>query len=251
VHALKMRQENYLDGRKGSLYDVLAGEYYDAEAHPTCHNLNQLSRAFLARRLTEPWERQSVLEVGSGSSSVAAILHSRGYTLDDLTISDDSESMIAHSLRWQEHGARLLLCSASAIPFREGAFSLVVSGLGDPYNEPQFWREAHRVMSRGARILFTMPSFHWAIRFRGAENPARFAAAEFELRDGSIVDVPSFIPRLEVQIAMMERAGFTVLYFESLGAEALDAEDKRSPKINVFPSGWSSIVWGFESIRTD
>ena len=35
-------------------YDELADEYYDAKAHPTCYNLNRLSRLFLERQLPEP-----------------------------------------------------------------------------------------------------------------------------------------------------------------------------------------------------
>jgi hypothetical protein len=251
VNRLKILRRETLGNQGKGAYELLSPEYYDAEAHPTCHNLNRLSRVFLARHLAEPWCGGSVLEVGSGSSSVASILHSRGYSLEGLTISDDSEGMIAHSSQWESLGAAFLLCSASAIPVEDSGFSLLVAGLGDPYNEPRFWCEAHRVMLPAAKILFTMPSFDWALRFRGPEDGARFGAAEFVLRDGRAVDLPSFIPRLENQIAMIQKAGFAVLSFEALGVEALGAGERLSPKIEVFPNGWSSIVWGFKAVRVD
>jgi hypothetical protein len=48
---------------------------------------------------------------------------------------------------------------------------------------------------------------------------------------------------------MMEGAGLMVSGFESFGADALDANEPHSPKINVFHGSVSSLVWGFKLTR--
>jgi SAM-dependent methyltransferase len=229
-------------------YDALAREYYDPVAHPTCHNFNRLSRIYLERWVPEPWVDRNVLELGAGDSCAAAILHARGYLLNGLEITDASASMLAHSRRWEACGATLALSDATSLNREAASVALLVASLGDPYNLPEFWREAARVTKPGGVVLFTVPSFQWAARFRTLVSSKSVDEAEFKLRDGRSVSVPSFILPLDEQVRMIENAGLMVVHFESLGADALPP-DGHSPKIDIFASDASSLVWGFRAIR--
>ncbi|MBL8438356.1 MAG: hypothetical protein JNM61_09170 [Zoogloeaceae bacterium] len=229
-------------------YDELAHEYYDPVAHPTCYNLNRLSRIFIERQLPEPWDSRNTLEVGAGSSAVAATLHARGYTLHGLRITDGSDAMLRHSQRWTAHGATLARVPAAEISRGQPPASLLVASLGDPYNTDAFWAEAWRAVEPGGRILFTVPSFEWSVRFRGTQTPES-QLAEFALSDGRRMYVPSFVIPLSDQVYMMQQAGFMLTTFESLGAEVLHSDERRSSKLNVFQGEVSSIVWGFVLVR--
>lgn len=230
-------------------YDIVAGEYYDPVAHPTCYNFNRLSRVYLERWIPEPWLNRDVLEIGAGNSSVAAILHARGYLLNGLHITDASAKMLAYSECWETYGATLAISDGCSIDREDATVALLVASLGDPYNVPEFWVEVCRVIEPGGAVLFTVPSFQWAARFRTDRGSAqRIDEAEFELLNGHCVNVPSFILPLEKQVTMMESTGLMVVHFESLGAEALPP-DHLSPKIDVFSSDTSSLVWGFRAIR--
>jgi hypothetical protein len=231
-----------------STYDLLADEYYDAVAHPTCYNLNRLSRLFIERHLPEPWNGRETLEVGAGDSCVASILHARGYSLRGLRITDASEGMLRHSWRWKELGATLMACDAYALSHSAHSISLLVASLGDPYNTPGFWAEAHRGLRPEGELIFTIPSFAWSSRFRGMDS-ATANLAEFVLRDGRRVVVPSCLMSLPEQVRMIEDAGFMVAAFESLGADSLRPDEPRSPKIDVFGDQVSSLVWGFKLIH--
>jgi SAM-dependent methyltransferase len=229
-------------------YDAVAHEYYDLQAHPTCHAFNRLSRLYLERRFPEPWGGEPIIEIGAGASSAASLLHARGYRLEGLRITDNAAAMLQHSERWRAFGAELTHSNADAISADDGSCALLVAGLGDPYNVPAFWAEAARVLRPGGRALFTTPSHEWSLRYRG-DGDARFA--EFLLTDGQRLSLPSIVVSLDAQVRMMQAAGFSVIDFESLGAEALHPAEPRSPKLDVFGAEPSSLVWGFELTRRD
>lgn len=224
-------------------YDHVAAEYYDRIAHPTCFNFNRLSRLYVDARFPEPWDESAIVEVGAGDSVVAALLHARGYGLEGLTITDASAAMVTHSDRWRTHGARISISLARDLGGAGGRFAMLVSSLGDPYNNSEFWYEAHRVLKPGGRLLFTTPSFEWSRRFRHESAPH---SAEFLVGGHEVVTLPSFVVPLAAQVAMMEKAGFAVIQFESLGQERLHPAEPLSPKLAVFGDDRSSFVWGFE-----
>ena len=227
-------------------YDLVASEYYDERAHPTCFNFNTLSRLYIQSRFPELRDESPVLEVGAGASAVAPLFAARGHSLGSLKITDASEAMLAHSYRWRQKGADTFVCPADDIPVEDDSFSYVVSSLGDPYNTQNFWRESSRIVKPGGRLIFTTPSFEWSSRFRlkNAHNSAEFVVAG----NRSLV-VPSFILPLAEQIQMMEAAGFLCIHFESLGDDRLHSAKILSPKLAVFGEQPSSIVWGFELIK--
>jgi SAM-dependent methyltransferase len=230
-------------------YDELAEEYYDPLAHPTCRNLNSLSRRLIEAWLPQRGDDLDILEVGAGSSTVAPVLHARGEPLLRLALHDRSDAMLAHSARWREFGASLVVSDARKLRRDDASVDLLVAGLGDPYNVPAFWNEAARVSRVGAVVLFTMPSFEWAARFRRDRPAHERHAAEFKLRDGRLVEVPSFVPPLHEQVRLIERAGWMLTRLEALGTDALAPGEAVSPKVDVFGASASSLVWGLRAVR--
>lgn len=224
-------------------YDPVAVEYYDQTAHPTCFNFNRLSRLYLEERFPEPWDASEIVEVGAGDSAVAALLHARGYGLEGLAITDASAAMAAHSNRWRAEGATVSVIPAQNLGGSDNRFSMLVSSLGDPYNTPEFWREAHRVLKPGGRLLFTTPSFEWSRRFRRA---TALHSAEFVVGGHKVLELPSFVMPLAAQFGMMEAAGFSAIHFESLGFDRLDLAEPLSSKLRVFGADYTSFIWGFE-----
>jgi len=230
-------------------YNILAKEYYDPKAHPTCYAFNLLSRSYIEQWITEPSVDCNILEVGAGDSCVASILHERGFRLGGLEITDASPAMLAYSERWAAYGAKLGIADAHSLHCADKSVSLLVASLGDSYNLPEVWAEIARVTEPGGAVLFTVPSFQWAARFRANHLRIQdYQAAHFELRDGTTVSVPSFIWPLDEQVKMIEKAGLMVVHFESLGERELPP-GRHSPKIDVFSGDISSLIWGFKAIR--
>jgi hypothetical protein len=155
--------------------------------------------------------------------------------------------MLQHSMGWAAFGASIVRRDAYDLGQTNDNAALLVASLGDPYNTSTFWAEAFRVVRPGGRVLFTIPSYEWSVRFRDKGAGER---AEFVLRNGERRWVPSYVPPLPFQIELMESAGFSVLTFESRGAADLEPKEIRSPKIDVFGGEESSLVWGFEVVRS-
>ncbi|MBV9439138.1 MAG: methyltransferase domain-containing protein [Candidatus Eremiobacteraeota bacterium] len=191
-----------------SAYEELAGEYYDPVRHPTCANFRMASGIALRRALQKKGPLVgSACEVGSGDSLLAQILSESGASISRLLITDSSPAMLAYSERWDALGARRRLAEAASLPVADGSVDLLVSSLGDPYNDAGFWSEAGRVLAPGGRVLFTTPSYAWSHAFR---SPERLRVAQFALADGRTLDVPSIVLPEARQRAMLSRAGLRV-----------------------------------------
>ncbi len=150
--------------------------------------------------------------------------------------------MLEHSRRWEALGAELRCARAHALGEREATASLVVAGLGDPYNTGNFWSEAVRVLAPGGHVLFTMPSFDWAERYREEERSPLDRAA-FALRDGQVVYLASLIYSLDEQVRTIRAAGLTLIRFDALDISDLGIEPV-SQKIRIVGAS-TPIVWGF------
>jgi hypothetical protein len=200
-----------LGGERLEPYDRVAPEYYDRERHPTCANFReataQVLSSWLPRNLDD---NEWISEVGAGKSLVAEALAQRPKCLDRLVILDSSRVMLRYSKQWLQFGAHLILGRVDALPLREASMSLLIAPVGDPYNEPAFWSEVHRVLPRGGRALFTTPSYAWALAFRSNGGSEGMRQAEFELRDGRLVTVPSFVCSVDEQVDMIATAGLRV-----------------------------------------
>jgi SAM-dependent methyltransferase len=230
-------------------YDIVASEYYDPLRHPTCHNLLQLSRAWLAEALPPHVEAATTLEVGAGASVLAALLQARGTSLAGLELQDASAAMLHHAARWREHGARTTVAPAHATGRASGSLSLLVGSLADPYNTNAFWQEVARVLRPGGEVLVTLPSHAWSTRFRGAGAGPEACQAEFALADGRRTALPSHVAPLPQQMALLAQHRLLCVRFDSLGFEALPAGTPVSPKLLVFGDDRSSVLWGFKAVR--
>lgn len=226
---------------------MVAEEYYNPSKHPTCWNFRIASKMLIDKWLNDAWE-DTLCEIGAGRSVVAEILLSRGASLESLLITDESERMLAYSREFEAHGARLRMASAEHLPLAGCAANLVVASLGDPYNTELFWAEAYRILKPRAQMIFTCPSFEWAAAYRG-DAETGFMKAEFALRTGDHVMLPSFIYSGAVQRKMIERIGFTVTAERNVTIGDLSGE-VLSPKLCLERGPDGPVVTGYVVEKT-
>ena len=152
-------------------------------------------------------------EVGAGRSSVLELLNRLGRDLgssDRLLLVDSSRRMLQHTADLGVGGETSLLAVADELPIRPRSFDTAVISLGDPFNTQYFWSELSRVVRVGGQVAFTSPSVEWSEGFRQDEHsPSN--VARFILRDGTVIDSPSFIYAAEAQVKIMESSGFRTL----------------------------------------
>jgi SAM-dependent methyltransferase len=205
-------------------YDAVAAEYYDENRHPTSANFREASARVLESWLDQiPRANGLSCEVGAGDSLWAELLVRRGESLRDFIVTDASFSMLRHSEKWEAEGLRSIVSRAEELPLCDGSLNLLISSLGDPYNEPAFWREVSRVLRPGSRCLYTTPSYEWAMAFREGKPLDEIMAAEFELSDGRIVLVRSWIYSISEQVRLIEAYDLTVVEVVQLSRSALAA----------------------------
>jgi SAM-dependent methyltransferase len=214
-----------------STYDVIAAEYYDSDRHPTCANFGELSTKFLHPNIIKYLRLATrVLEVGAGRSVVAPIMAAQMLPLTNLTLLDKSPAMLEHSRKWKRQGAVFLIRDARDTGLAAGSIQLIVSSLGDPYNDPEFWQEVRRLLDDNGICLFTIPAPEWAERFRAGSDSK---TADFFLKNGRTVLARSFIPPRQQQATMITDAGLHILEVKDLSAELLSIP--RSPKLKLSP----------------
>jgi hypothetical protein len=224
-------------------YDQVALEYYDRERHPTSSNFNFLSRQYIASALSRVDRLVPALELGAGRSTLAPILRRRGELLSNLTLLDASGPMLAHSKRWEQFGARLLVADARNLKLKRAQFNLVVAGLADPYNTKTFWTASARILKQGGQAIVTIPAYEWAIRYRTIEQ-TRFDRARFIIGNGKAVELPSHILPLQEQISLMEQAGLEVMEFRVLTHRDLKHQPP-SAKTSIYRNRDGPLVCGF------
>ena len=229
----------------GNEYHNLAAEYYDPIAHPTCANFRELSIKFFQRHLTATLEKSRVLEVGAGNSAAAEILAGRLDSLEDLTITDESELMLNYSRHWVSKRATLKIASATSLPFSSRSFDIIISSLGDPYNCDAFWHQCSRVLKESGCVLFSTPSFDWARDFRSCENRN---LAEFEIGSGGTVEVNSFVYPLSDQLNMIRKASLLVDVVDFYYAEDVRStlSTKLIPEKSELPT---PVLWGIVATK--
>jgi SAM-dependent methyltransferase len=230
----------------GTSYEGIASEYYNPARHPTCANFREASAIVLRGWLRRfPPSRGIVCEVGAGKSLLAELLAEHDPSaLRGLLITDASPSMLRYSSEWESKGARLSLCEASELPLGDGEVGLLVSSLGDPYDEPAFWDEARRVLSPGGRVFFTTPSHEWATAFRSDDAGAEAMAAAFDLSGGQKVLVPSWIYPADEQKKLVEGHGLSVEDVVEVRLSELKSGD-ISPKLVLKDHEDLSVVTGY------
>ena len=204
-------------------YDRIAPEYYDAARHPTCAAFRKASIALIRGFLTT--SQQEVLEVGCGRSIFCDITSG----IERLTLIDSSEFMMQHT-----SGISILSAihaNAEEMPVAASSVDCLISSLGDPYNTVLFWKEVARVVRPGGKILFTTPSYEWAVKYRLLEGSQKEIAL-FLTRDGEKVETPSFVHPREEQIILMEHFGLALQSVQDIARSEIDA---NAPKLAVLP----------------
>jgi SAM-dependent methyltransferase len=226
-------------------YEELAQEYYDASRHPTCANFREAS-AILFRKwssLMGPVQGLSC-EVGPGRSLLTELITRGELSYRRILLVDSSSSMLAHSRVFSLPGVQSIVGAASMLPLRRSSIDFLASSLGDPYNILEFWREAYRVLKPGGTILFTTPSHEWAAAFRKGLSVELKTKAEFVLRDGRKLYVPSFILPGEEQLKLMASCNFQLVDRSSVRISDL-GDSPLSPKLLVKDSKELVIVTGY------
>jgi SAM-dependent methyltransferase len=225
-------------------YDDVATEYYDPVRHPTCANFREASLIILKKWFAEITHKLAVVcEVGVGMSAVAELLSGNHPARDQLILIDSSPTMLRYSRSSVSKTTHLVLGDATKLPIANNEIDLLVASLGDPYNVPDFWYEAGRVLKPGRTVLFTTPAFAWADAFRilSAADPE---SAEFELVDGGRVCVPSWVYPAAAQRQMIEDADLTLLQRVSVRISEL-SRGPLSPKLLIDRGPDAEIVEGY------
>jgi SAM-dependent methyltransferase len=226
-------------------YDNLAAEYYDAARHPTSANFREAS-ALILSSWNEYLIGGRVCEVGAGASLADELLTAgAGLGPHQLILLDSSFAMLAHSRKALPRGAQLVLADAELLPLADQTVDVLIASLGDAYNSARFWSGACRTLSRSGVVLYTSPSFEWAREFRKSSHDTH--SAEFELVDGRVVDVPSYVLPLEGQVDLIESNGLLVKESTSVTKSA-----RRSTQLSAKLSGCSDddpIVTGYVAIK--
>lgn len=229
-------------------YDRLAGEYYDADRHPTCDDMRRASALLIDPHLAGLAASGAIiLELGSGWSLLAERLRAHRIDLARTVLSDASAAMLAHSRPFRDEGARLLVAEAAHQPLADGTVGAVVAVLGDPYNDAQTWAEVARLLRPGGSCLFTTPAFDWARIFRGHFQEGRNNVAAFLVDGREDVLVPSQVHEVGTQRALFEAAGLRVQAVDHVsraklpgGARSakfrLDALDAETPLVTLYHS---------------
>jgi SAM-dependent methyltransferase len=231
-------------------YAAVASEYYDAARHPTCANFREASSLYIRPRLFRVFEPASlVCEVGTGKSLVAELYEGSDLHPRQLILTDIAADMLEHSRHWAKADVTLCVSDARTLPFGDNQFELLVSSLGDPYNDRTFWSETARVLKRGGHCFFTTPAYDWATTFRSHGDVGDFTVAEFETRSGRSVRVPSLILHPHKQIEMIEQSGLCVIECVSVPIEHLKGLD-LSPKLCAARRGLSeAVIDGYHIIK--
>ena len=226
-------------------YEDLAPEYYDPTRHPTCANFREASRHLIGKLLqTLPDNGGWICEVGPGKALLPELLSAESAALDRLIVVDSSPSMLQHSHQWGCLGVNLILGDSTMLPVASGSLELLLSSLGDAYNQPAFWNEVNRILRPSGIVLFTTPSYDWAFAFRGGGKRKAMMTAEFELSNGRRILVPSWIYPVTDQVRLISEAGLLVKEVADVPVSALKSEP-LSPKLLMDRGPQASVVTGY------
>lgn len=229
-------------------YEDIAAEYYDPSRHPTCANFREASALLLSRWLQEiPTDSGWFCEVGAGKCLLAELLAAKGQARPHLIIADSSPSMLSYSRQWASAKTHLVLGDSLMLPIASRSLDVLVSSLGDPYNVPSFWSEIYRVLRPGGTAFFNTPSYDWAVSFRGRFK-SNDTTAEFELRDGERVDVPSWIYPSSEQIKMIEKSGLLTKEYTKVSISEITATP-LSPKLLTERGFDADVVEGYSAVK--
>tara|TARA_R110002124_G_scaffold202393_2_gene368921 strand:+ start:1298 stop:2014 length:717 start_codon:yes stop_codon:yes gene_type:complete len=225
-------------------YGSVADEYYNPLLHPTCANFRELSWQFLenlikAEKYRDLFLDAQALETGAGKSLVAEFFLSKELSIQNLSLQDKSEEMLAHSFRWQNKIEKMFVSDAREMPIPSNEIQTVFSFLADPYNDEIFWSEVSRVLDLGGLWVLTCPSHEWASTFRSKETDK---LSRFVLADGREVDLtsltyptPQFVNSLREKNLVLECfQGFSIMDIKSAVSQKLISNNPLLSSLNGY-----------------
>lgn len=229
-------------------FSRIAAEYYDPSRHPTVANLTE-SSSRLAGRWLDLIEAsgKDICDVGAGRSVVARWLEVKGSALSNLVLTDSSREMLQHSAQWCETARLCAVAPADNLPLNDASQEIVTALLGDPFNDGGFWFEARRVLRIGGNLIFTTPSFEWANAYRDISGDDK-SHAVFDLADGGLVALPSWVMPKDDQVAVAAQAGFDPLAVEDVPFASLLPPISR--KLRVAEERGLAVVTGYLFARS-
>ena len=207
-------------------YDRWAG-VYDHDGNP----LPALEEP-LVRQAIGDVRGRAVLDLGCGTGRHALWLAAAGATV---TAVDFSEGMLAQARRKPDAAAVRFLAHDlhEPLPFPDGAFDLVVSGLVLEHlrDLARFFGESRRVLRPGGRAV--MSAMHPAMFLRGSQ--ARFTDPD----SGRVVQPGSFPHQLGAFVMAALRAGFRLEGIDECAPDAPFAA--RYPRAEKYV-GWPMLL---------
>lgn len=231
-----------------SNYDPVAGEYYDIERHPTSNDFSMASRLLIHDYIRNFPPKGIVCEVGAGFSENIREL-ALVPSIDNILVTDISERMLSYSRERFKEIAEFLVCDAKNIPVSDKSIDLLISSLGDPYNTPEFWREADRVLTRNGEIFFTTPSWDWAKTFRSQVEGEKPNKALFINKAEEHIYLDSYILDVTRQTSMIEKFDFRVRRVEYFKLSQFGENDTISPKLSGYLTPDTPIVTSYCVVR--
>ena len=225
-------------------YEVVAPEYYQPEWHPTCADFRDASSALIRRVLFPRLSGGTFCEVGCGDSLLCDLLLSGNLQPEPgrIDLVDSSPGMLSYSVnKWAHLSVGLWVADARRLPFAHGSINVLISSLGDPYNDRGFWMEVARVLAHDGMAIFTTPSYEWANEYRSADD--EFCAV-FKLMSGSLARLASIILPPDDQVGLIESCEGTKLVVEEKYDFLLGelVEPRKGSKVMAERGPTSSVV---------
>lgn len=175
-------------------------------------------------------QAQQILEIAAGTGIATRYLRDRLPDEAHITASDLNNDMLRHAQQKFSAAENISfqVANAMALPFEDGQFDVVTCQFGIMFcaDKPQAFHEAHRVLCRDGRLLFSI----WDAL---EHNPLPRATNEIlaEFFDG---EAPAFlhIPfgyHDQAQIRHdLEKSGFTDVQFTTLEGECVFSRPKNA-----------------------
>lgn len=226
-------------------YEIVAAEYYDNALHPTCSNFREASLSIIESFLAKLNLSGSIrfCEVGAGRSVFVDL--ERPLEFESALFVDNSKTMLGYTLGRLNGNAQFVCADARKTGVPNETVDLLISSLGDPYNDRAFWTEAGRILSPGGQILYTTPSIDWAIYYRADDESDK---AVFTTSTGQEVAVPSYVYTRAEQFELISSAGLTDITIEDFSLKDLSSSSV-SPKLKVSGIENYPIVTGYSAVK--
>jgi len=224
-------------------YDVVASEYYDSILHPTCSNFRSASILLISEFLRSLPAAGRTLDLGAGRSVVPEVEAQSSRSLGSIVLFDGSRDMLANNESEFLVRCESIIGEPSKIPMVSEGIDLILSSLGDPYNNPSVWKECARLLTRFGRLIYTTPAYEWMLRYRVEEEGAPEHISRFVDRTGAVHDLPSFVYDPRTQSDLFGKAG--LLVEETKVCYADEVPGPLSPKLVNCSKERLPIVRGF------